>query len=30
MKMAMLAADNLIVILGGKPPLTPVNPEVLN
>ncbi len=30
MKMAMLAADNLIAILGGKPPLTPVNPEVLN
>ena len=30
MKMAMLAADNLIAILSGKPPLTPVNPEVLN
>jgi len=29
MKMAMLAADNLIAILGGKSPLTPVNPEVL-
>jgi gluconate 2-dehydrogenase len=24
-KMAMLAADNLIAVLGGKPPLTPVN-----
>ncbi len=30
MKMAMLAADNLIAILSGKPPLTPVNPEVQN
>jgi gluconate 2-dehydrogenase len=30
MKMAMLAADNLIAILSGKPPITPVNPEVLN
>jgi len=25
MKMALLAADNLIAVLGGKPPLTPVN-----
>ena len=25
MKMAMLAADNLIAVLGGQPPLTPVN-----
>jgi gluconate 2-dehydrogenase len=25
MKMAMLAADNLIAVLGGMPPLTPVN-----
>jgi len=30
MKMALLAADNLIAILGGQPPLTPVNPEVLS
>jgi len=29
LKMAMLAADNLIAVLGGKPPLTPVNPDVL-
>ncbi len=29
MKMALLAADNLIAILGGRPPLTPVNREVL-
>ncbi len=29
MAMAKLAADNLIAILGGKPALTPVNPEVL-
>jgi gluconate 2-dehydrogenase len=29
LKMAMLAADNLIAVLSGKPPLTPVNPEVL-
>jgi gluconate 2-dehydrogenase len=29
LKMAMLAADNLIAVLTGKPPLTPVNPEVL-
>ena len=28
MKMAMLAADNLIAVLGGKPPLTPVNSPV--
>ena len=28
MKMAMLAADNLIAVLGGKPALTPVNPQV--
>jgi gluconate 2-dehydrogenase len=30
MKMALLAADNLIAVLNGRPPLTPVNPEVLN
>ena len=30
MKMATLAADNLIAILAGKAPLTPVNPELLN
>jgi gluconate 2-dehydrogenase len=29
LKMASLAADNLIAVLSGKPPLTPVNPEVL-
>ncbi len=29
MKMAMLAADNLIAVLGGGKPLTPVNPDVL-
>ncbi|MES2957987.1 MAG: D-glycerate dehydrogenase [Pseudomonadota bacterium] len=29
LKMATLAADNLIAVLGGRPPLTPVNPEVL-
>jgi len=28
MKMAMLAADNLIAVLEGRPPLTPVNPQV--
>ena len=28
MKMAMLAADNLIAVLGGAPPLTPVNAPV--
>ena len=27
-KMATLAADNLIAVLGGRAPLTPVNPEV--
>jgi glyoxylate/hydroxypyruvate/2-ketogluconate reductase len=25
LKMAMLAADNLVAVLGGKPPLTPVS-----
>ena len=29
LKMAMLAADNLIAVLGGQPPLTPVNHELL-
>jgi glyoxylate/hydroxypyruvate/2-ketogluconate reductase len=29
LKMAMLAADNLIAVLGGEAPLTPVNPEAL-
>ena len=29
MKMALLAADNLIAVLEGRPPLTPVNPQVL-
>ncbi len=29
MKMAMLATDNLIAVLQGRPPLTPVNPQVL-
>jgi gluconate 2-dehydrogenase len=29
LKMAMLAANNLIAVLNGRPPLTPVNPEVL-
>ena len=29
MKMATLAADNLIAVLGGKPALTAVNPQVL-
>ena len=28
-KMALLAADNLIAVLEGRPPLTPVNPQVL-
>ena len=28
-KMALLATDNLIAVLGGGPPLTPVNPQVL-
>ena len=28
-KMALLAADNLIAVLDGRPPLTPVNPQVL-
>jgi glyoxylate reductase len=27
--MARLAAENILNVLGGKPPLTPVNPEVL-
>ena len=27
--MANLAADNLLAVLAGKPPLTPVNPEIL-
>ena len=29
MKMAMLAADNLIAVLGGRPALTPVNPQAV-
>lgn len=28
-KMATLAVENCLAVLGGKPPLTPVNPEVL-
>lgn len=28
--MVDLAADNILAVLAGKPPLTPVNPEVLS
>ena len=28
--MSQLAADNVVAVLSGKPPLTPVNPEVLS
>jgi hypothetical protein len=28
--MVNLATDNLLAVLQGKPPLTPVNPEVLS